>query len=177
MKDRNPALLSHKPLERADLARLAELARMDRTEYFATHRDWAELYADRFLGAALCQGAALHYLDPAAGINDFDVYSFYAANPTRRWYAKRLKSVDFGDPKFGVSEITRPGFVGRRVDLMGRELPVSPGADLVVSLRRWLRAAATATAVELKQKAVILLEPYDRLGTVVWPLSRDASAA
>jgi hypothetical protein len=177
MKDRDPAQLSYRPLERADLARLAELARTDRAEYFATHRDWAEMYVDRFLGAALCQGAALHYLDPTSGINDFDVYSFYASNPTRRWYAKRIKSVDFGDPKFGVSQIARPGFVGRRVDLMGRELPVSPGADLEASLRRWLRTAGTATALQLKQKAVVLLEPYNRLGTVVWPLNRQAPAA
>ena len=75
MKDRDPAQLSYRPLERADLARLAALARTDRAEYFATHRDWAEMYVDRFLGAALCQGAALHYLDPTSGINDFDVYA------------------------------------------------------------------------------------------------------
>jgi hypothetical protein len=157
--------------------RLLALARQDREKFFSEHGDWASLYRERILGTALCQGAALHYLDPKAGINDFDVYTFYAAHPTRRWYAKRIKSVDFGDPKFGQSQLTKPGFTGRRVDLMGRELPVEPGSDLVKALRLYLRRGATTTAIELKQKAVILLEPEDLLGTVVWPVQGGASAA
>jgi hypothetical protein len=104
------------------------------------------------LGVALCQGAALHFIDPEAGINDFDVYTFYAAHPARHWYAKRIRSVDFGDPKFGRSQITRRGFVGRRVDLMGRELPVDPGADLVAALRQCLKRGNAATALELSQR-------------------------
>jgi len=165
------------PLERDDLARLLALARKDREEFFSEHSDWASLYKERVLGVALCQGAALHYLKPKAGINDFDVYTFYAAHPARRWYAKRIRSVDFGDPKFGRSQITRREFVGRRVDLMGRELPVQPGTDIVRALRLYLRRGDTPTARELKQKAVILLEPEDRLGTVVWPIQDGVSAA
>jgi hypothetical protein len=176
MKDKDPALVSYRPIDRGDLVRLLALARADREEFFVHHRDWAELYKDRVLGVALCQGAALHYIDPGVGLNDFDVYTFYAAHPRRRWYAKRIKSVDFGDPKFGQSEVTKPGFKGRRVDLMGRELPVPPKADLTTALIPWLQTGRTATAHELRRKAVVLLEPEHRLGTVVWPPGRNTLA-
>src|SRR5258707_15336273 len=104
MKNGSPALRSYAAIERVDLVRLAELAKRDRETFFAKRPDWAQFYADRVLGTALCQGAAWHYIRSDVGINDFDVYTFYSANPLRRWYAKRIQSVDFGDPKFGRSE-------------------------------------------------------------------------
>jgi len=101
MKNRNPALLSFKPIEPDDLRRLLELARQDRCTFFRKYPEWGRLYADRVIGVALCQGAAAHYIDTTAGINDFDVYTFFAAHPKRGWYAKRIMSMDFGDAKFG----------------------------------------------------------------------------
>ncbi|MCI0718331.1 MAG: hypothetical protein L0338_05075 [Acidobacteria bacterium] len=169
MRNRNPDLLSFRPICRDDLHRLLDLAKRDRDAFFAEHIEWARLYADRLLGTALCQGAALHYVRPDVGINDFDVYTFYAAHPDRHWYARRIKSVDFGDPKFGQSQITKEGFKGRRVDLMGRELNVLPGVDMALAIHDYLSAGRTVTARELRQKVVVLLEPIDRLGTVVWP--------
>jgi hypothetical protein len=167
MKDSDPRFRSFATITLRDLERLLELARRDRDEFFATHRDWAEIYADRVLGTALCQGAALHYLRGDVGINDFDVYTFYASHPDRPWYAKRIKSVDFGDPKFGRSEVCRAKFIGRRVDLMARGLNVPPGTDMTEALVPYLDAPKTDTARELAQKAVVLLEP--RLGTTIWP--------
>jgi hypothetical protein len=138
MKNSDPRLRSFAPITVRDLERLLELARRDRNEFFATHRDWAKIYADRVLGAALCQGAALHYLRGDIGLNDFDVYTFYASHPDRPWYAKRIKSVDFGDPKFGRSEVSRAEFIGRRVELMARGLNVPPGTDVAEALVAFL---------------------------------------
>ena len=46
-------------------------------------------YAGRLVCRALCQGAALHYVDAANGVKDFDVWSFYAQRADRpfpyRW--------------------------------------------------------------------------------------------
>lgn len=168
MKDRNPALLSFRKIEATDLRRLRDLAIADREAFFREYPDWAELYADRVLGIALCQGAALHYVRPDHGINDFDIYTFYAVHPKRRWYAKRMKQVDFGSARFGLSELTKPGFIGRRVDLMGRDLPVPPGTPLPDALRHYLTVGKTRTARELASKAVIMLEPAEEMGTVVW---------
>ncbi len=173
MENGDPEQRCHAPITTGDLERLLALAKQDRQQFFARHPAWAEYYADRILGTALCQGAAWHYVRGDVGINDFDVYTFYAASPARRWYAKRLASVDFGDPRFGCSEISRPDFVGRRVDLMGRALDVPPGTDLGVGLKTYLRLARTDTARELSRKAVVLLEP--RIGEVVWPVGAHYS--
>src|SRR5882757_8777060 len=110
------------PITIGDLERLLEFAKQDRQQFFVRHPRWAEYYADRVLGTALCQGAAWHYLRGDVGINDFDVYTFYAANPERTWYAKRIARLDFGNPKFGCSEDSGRGYIGRRVDLLGRAL-------------------------------------------------------
>lgn len=144
-----------------------QLARDDREAFFAAHPDWAELYADRVLGTALCQGSALRFLRGDVGINDFDVYTFYSSHPARPWYAKRIKKVDFGDAKFGRSEECPANFIGRRVHLMGRGLDVPPNPDITEALLAYLTNGKTRTARELAQKAVVLLEPT--LGSVVWP--------
>lgn len=169
MKNGDPGKRSFLMLSRSDLLRLAELARSDRKSFFARHPDWRRDYARRFLGSALCQGAALHYLRGDIGINDFDVYSFFSVNGNRPWYAKRIKSVDFGDPKFGRSEVSHSSFTGRRVDLMARALDVGSSCDIATAIRKYLANSNTRTAAELARKAVVLLEPTDRIGTVVWP--------
>jgi hypothetical protein len=102
------------------------------------------------------------------GIQDFDVYSFFSTNPARHWYAKRNKHVDFGDPKFGQSP-NRLDFVGRRVDLMGRDIAVRAGESPSESIRRWLRERRTTSAKLLAKKAIVLLDPVALQGTVIWP--------
>ena len=78
MKD--PAFRSYASIDRDDLLRLLRLTRADRQEYFARFsQKWGAYYADRVICTALCQGAALHYACGEVGINDFDVYTFYAA--------------------------------------------------------------------------------------------------
>ena len=168
MDNSDPRLRSYLPITHADLARLLALARLDRRQFFARNPGWAPYYADRILGTALCQGAAWHYIRGDVGINDFDVYTFYAANAERTWYAKRIARLDFANPKFGCSEISGRGYIGRRVDLLGRALNVPVGADLAESLRVYLKSPRTGTSRELGKKAVVLLEP--RMGEIVWPL-------
>lgn len=168
MRPKDPSKRSHLPLRRDDLRRLLQLAEADRDKFFNKYRVWREAYSDRVLCTALCQGAASHYLDPTVGINDFDVYTFYAANLERPWCSRRKQTVDFGSPRFGVSEHTKRGFVGRRVDLLGRSLAVRPGANPVDALRNYLGQHHSRTARELSKDAVILLEPSRWLGRVVW---------
>jgi hypothetical protein len=126
------------------------------------------LYKKRVLGSALCQGAALHYVTGRVGINDFDIYTFYSETRERLWYAKALRSRDFGRSKFGQS-VNRPDFVGRRVDFMGRGIRARIGANPIAALRQYLREGRTLSARLLRTKAVVLLEPARFRGTVVWP--------
>lgn len=65
-------------IEVADLLRLAALAADAEAELFRRNPRGSGRYASRLLGRALCQGAALHYVDESNGVKDFDVWSFYA---------------------------------------------------------------------------------------------------
>jgi hypothetical protein len=162
-----PAGRSFLPITDKDLKRLAELATEQRTEFFHRRSDWRRLYSRRVLCTALCQGAALHYAGGNAGINDFDVYTFYASHPERPWYAKARSIRDFGDPKFGRS-IDRPDFVGRRVDLMGRGIPAKPHENPTTALQRYLHSDRPGTVRFLAKKAVVLIDPKPLRGRVIW---------
>ena len=107
---------------------------------------------------ALCQGAALHYLDSSTGINDFDVYTFYRQHPHKHWRARRIKSYDFGRAKFGQS-LDKPDFVGMRVDCLGRSIAADIGEDPIeVSAHRPQRDGAPFGA-----------QGGDFAGTHLWP--------
>ena len=158
---------SFRRITNKDLRRLAELAVEQRAKFFERHSDWRRLYSTRVLCTALCQGAALHYANGNAGINDFDVYSFYASHPERRWHARTRSIRDFGDPKFGRS-VDRPDFVGRRVDLMGRGIPANPRDNAITAVQRYLVSDRPGTVRFLAGKAVVLIDPEQWRGRVIW---------
>jgi hypothetical protein len=157
-------------IELADLLRLAALAADAEANLFGRNPDRSGRYAGRLLGRALCQGAALHYLNGKNDIKDFDVWSFYAqyddwAFPPR-WRGTR----DFGPSKFGRYPGDPPRYSGRCVDLLGCSLPAPPGTDSADAIRRYLVAGRTDTAKALAAKAVILIDPQHRAGEIVWPV-------
>jgi hypothetical protein len=81
-------------IDRDDLLRLAELAAGAEAGLFSRNPNGAGRYAGRLLCRALCQGAALHYLDGENGVKDFDVWSFYASRDDGpfpyRWRGQRI---------------------------------------------------------------------------------------
>jgi hypothetical protein len=156
---------SYLPIEMDDLYRLLEIAHQDREAFFKAHSQWRKFYGERVIGVALCQGAAKHYLDGVTGIDDFDIYTFYKKHPHKNWNAKRIKSYDFGDEKFGKS-VDKPNFVGRRVDSLSRSIEVKKDEDIQTTLRRYLIEGKTETARLLSAKAVVLLEP--NCGEIIW---------
>jgi hypothetical protein len=70
-------------IEASHLERLALLSREDREEFFSRLAGWRRLYADRILCVALCQGAAVHYVNEKNGVKDFDVWTFTRSIPTQ----------------------------------------------------------------------------------------------
>lgn len=161
---------SYERIERADLELLLKIAQTDINDFFKRRDDWAALYRDRLLGFALCQGAANHYIGRGDGVQDFDVYAFFSQHPHRRWCDRRpTVKRDFGDPKFGQS-LSCPNFIGRKVDLFSRGLPVRPGTNLEEAIQHWLEAGSSKTPRELAKKAVVLLSPPDCIGNVAWPI-------
>ena len=175
MSDVGPEGRSFAQILRTDLDRLAEIAEADRRTFFDAYADWSTLYGPRHFATALCQGAALHYVGGRVGIQDFDVWSFFQAHPDRRWYAKRRKPADFGDPKFGRS-LDKPNFVGRRVDLLGRGIERDKHDSPSDSILRWLQANKSKSPRLLRQKAIVLLDPPVQRGVVIWPVASPLSA-
>jgi hypothetical protein len=121
--------------------------------------------------ASSCQGAALHYVDGRNGVKDFDVWSFYAQYEDWLFPARWRGTRDFGPSRFGRYPGDPPGYSGRRVDLLGRSLPVEPSADLAGVLHRYLAVGWTGSARALAAKAVVLIDSENRAGEVVWPAS------
>lgn len=153
----------------SDLERLAEIAQKDLRDRFIRKPRWERLYGDRVLGVALCQGAAMHLLEGSVGIQDFDVWTFFASNDEApfppRWRVPR----DFGDARFGQSPDSL-AFIGRRVDCIGRSIDALPSEEPCVAIGRYLIQARSDSARRLAKKAVVLLAPENQLGEVVWPL-------
>jgi len=158
---------SYTRIDNDDLTRLWTIALNDRLDFFLAHNEWRTLYARRAMATCLCQGAALHYLDLTTGINDFDVYTFYAQHPERRWCARRYVYRDFANAKFGCSR-DKPEFIGRRVDIFGRDIDCGLCTDPVSAIQTYLHDSKTQTAFHLAQKAVIWIDPH-RLGYQIWP--------
>lgn len=172
MRDGDGSDRSFAPLSVEHLERLAGIARLDRESMF-TKNPHLECYRDRVLLVALCQGAAMHYLDGETGVKDFDVYTFYADMPGIMLHPRRHGTADFGKSEFGYWIHEKPirgqRFVGRRVDLLQRALKVSPTADPVDAVHQWLRRK-NGTPAWLRKKAVIGIWPDNHLGRVVWPI-------
>ena len=90
------------------------------------------------------------------------MWSFYVEHPGGQFPARWRGAADFGASKFGLSGTrTLPG---RRIDLMGRSLPVPLTADPADVLRSYLSAARTASAKALAANAAVLIAPSRRAG-------------
>jgi hypothetical protein len=153
-EQRSPARITRRVLDR-----LSAIAAEDREDRFTRRPRWAP-YRDRIVCVALCQGAALHYVDKRNGVKDLDVYTFYAAHEVGQFPPRWLLPREFD----------REPFRGRRVDLIGRSLPVEVGADPFNTLREYLSAARSDTARALARKAVVLLDPEPLRGQIAWPV-------
>jgi hypothetical protein len=162
---------SYEPILKADLRRLAEIAKNDRREFFLRNPRYAALQYS-VVAVALCQGAGLHFLDGKNGIKDIDVWTFYASSPGLRYPPRRpVMSYDFGDPKFGTTP-DYAHFVGRRVDCLGRSLDVETNEDPIKAIQNFLTKQATDSACELAKKALVIIEPEQLVGVIAWPVNR-----
>ena len=158
---------SLEPIDEHDLRRLVRLALDDLEDLYRRKHHIRDMCEGKLLCLALCQGAALHYLDRSTGVKDFDVWAFFERTGTGQFPYRRRGVVDFGSPKFGHTP-GFPNFVGRRVDLLGRSIPVSLGESPPESLFRYISEAATPTPRHLAEKAGVLLHPDEYFGQILW---------
>jgi hypothetical protein len=146
-----------------DLKKLASIAAEDRRHFLSRK----PRYTGDFLCSALCQGAALYFVDGKNGVKDFDVWSFYAKEQgIPPFPPRRHVCVDFGESKFGKS--AGESLKGRRVDVFGRS--IKRNGNAIESVQRYLRDRPTRSAYFLEKKAAVLLEPANLRGTIIWPV-------
>lgn len=126
------------------------------------------LYSRRVLASALCGDAALHFLNGSSGFIEFQVWTFYAEHAEAAYPAHNLSHRDFGRSRFGRAPELE-AYEGRRIELTGRSLRCRPDDAPIETLQQYLRRGETPSARELRQKAVVLVEPEVCLGYVVWP--------
>jgi hypothetical protein len=157
---------SYLEIRQEDLARLSGVAQAVFDGLFVRKPELGIIYAERRFALVLAQGAAQHYVDGMTGIKDFDVWGFFDAQPKRQFPPRWLYSTDFGDPRFGTSP-DKPKYIGRRVDVLGRSLDRSRD-DIIKALCSYLQHPRTKSAWFLSQKAMVMLEPKELLGKVIW---------
>jgi hypothetical protein len=156
-------------LTRQHLSRLAGIARRDLDEFFQRNPH-LRTYRLRVLLTALCQGAALHYLDQSNGVKDLDVYTFLAADPDLR-LQRRRRWADFGPSELGRHP-GDVGYSGRRVEIYLKTIECGQGQTPEEAVRAYLRTSTTAVARKLAAKAVIGLDPPNLFGTTIWPVGK-----
>lgn len=159
---------SQPSISRNDLKRLARLALEEREDFFGRHPEWSMLYRKRVLASALCGDAALHFINGSSGFLEFDVWTFYAAHDEAPFPRNRVGHRDFGASKFGGAP-DQQAYKGPRVGISARSLRCTPVDDPIEVLQRYLRNGETPSARKLRQKAMVLVEPNNCVGYVVWP--------
>jgi hypothetical protein len=161
---------SFERLTRPDLERLREIAR-DALSSRILRTPVAGLYADRLILLVLCQGAAQHYVAGAAGVKDLDVWAFFEAGPPKPFPWRPRWTADFVPSHLGRHP-AETSFSGRRVDILGRSIPLAPQERADVAALKWLHGR-TASAKLLRQRPVIGLYPDVYFLKVLWrPPSR-----
>ena len=160
---------SFERITKTDLKKLGRIVRAEREEFFDRHPEWALLYRKRLVCSVLCRDSALHFVNGVTGVDEFHVWSFYAANAEAAFPYQHLGKMDFGPSKFGRDARNPEAYKGRRVELAGRSIDCRPNEDPIVAIQRYLKDGESPSARELPEKAVVLLEPDNFLGYVAWP--------
>ena len=185
---------SYEPLTLDHLARLSALAERDRQQFYVKQ----PAFRDRHIATVLAQGSGQHWVDHTNGVKDLDVWSFFALPEgfTRFPADVRKRHVDFGPSELGrqAYDLDNPDlnppdrttfkrwstFTGRRVDLMLRGLPCNLDTDPGEAIRHWLRKGrkpGDGSPWYLAQKGVVLIDPPERRGEIIWPAEPKPNTA
>jgi hypothetical protein len=159
---------SYKRISKSDLFRLAKIALADKNDLFNRLPHLKKLYDKRLICIALCQGAALHYIDRNNGIKDFDVWSFYSESKGMPFPYRRNVHKDFGKSKFG--KLPKSKYLGRRVDLLGRSLKEPLGINPIIAIGNYLANNKNKTPKYLAKKAIVIIYPFKYIGVIAWPI-------
>lgn len=154
-------------LTREDLERLKELALREHEEFFKRNPHLKDAFSNSLIGICLCQGAALHYLNPKVGIKDFDIWHFYLENESTTFPYRALKR-------------DKNGYKGRPIDFIKRVIPKriyeSYLNDPKQIILEYLLERNTRTKKLLLEKPIVGLFPDKIFGKPIWEGNYDVMA-
>lgn len=135
-------------------------------------------FKDALAVLCLCQGSALHRLTGVRGIKDFDVWGFFRPVSGHRFPVRARWEGDFGPSVHGRHpDDVKAGRSGRKVDVLGRDVPMGQNEDPRQAVRRYLAGGRKGTPLELAYRPVIVLWPDKWFGEIVWTLADAATKA
>jgi len=121
--------------------------------------------SDNLLAACLVQGAARHFVKWDTGVQDWDVLFFFKLGEKPfpyRW----VGNADYGPSKFGRNPDDPEYYTGRRIDVLGRDIPKL--GDIEESIQYYLRVQKTTSAHFWSLRPVIALHPRKLFGVTLW---------
>jgi len=157
---------SFEKITEADIDQLARISLEDFEDLFK-RSDYSRPYKNRLRLICLCQGAARHFVYGDRGVHDFDMWGFFEEIPGHSFPYRRRGKRDFGPSRFG-SDPDEPSFQGRRVDVIGRSMPMPATGSPIEMLQRYLDGDVTESARRLAECPVVVAWPKSELGRIIW---------
>lgn len=148
--------MARKHITRRDLRNLRDLALEEHDAFFRRNPHLEAGYRQALVAACLCQGAALHYLNPRSRLEDFDIWHFY--------WETRGKIFPYRAHAKGEYRGKRVDFLKRGVRKEFRRFAGNSGQVILEYLKR----RDTRTKRELLKKATIGLFPHSIFGKMLW---------
>jgi len=147
------------PLTTSDLEQLKELALKEHEKFFERNPHLKSAYYYSLIGICLCQGAASHYLNPAVGVKDFDVWHFYVEH----------KEINF---PYRARKRIESGYKGKPIDFLKRSVSEDVYDSCLghpeKTIMKYLLGRNTKTKRLLLKKAIVGLFPNFLFGRVLW---------
>ena len=97
------------------------------------------------------------------------MWGFFTEIPDHPFPYRRRGKRDFGSLRFGQNRDDGSGFKGRRVDIIGRSIPMPTTETSIESVQRYLGEGLTESARLLAERPVIVAWPEKGLGQIIWP--------
>jgi hypothetical protein len=82
---------------------------------------------------------------------------FFSARSDKPFPSRSRWTADIGPSKFGRSDDDL-GYIGRRMDILGRSVHAQPDEPAEVSVHRWINGRS-ASAAKLRKKPMIAIYP------------------
>jgi hypothetical protein len=159
---------SFEPISESHLKHLRTIAEGELAALFRRRPNHSGAFRHEMFLLALGQGAASHFVSGGRGIKDFDIWAFFRPVPGKQFPPRSRLKADFGPSLFGRNRSDAMRFLGRRVDILGRDLAVKKGEAPELALQRYLESRPTKTARLLAMQPVVALWPDRLFSKLVW---------